>query len=168
MPQPANHARDPATAMLSASKPSLIDTPLRRLNPHTCASCRVLVMDNQPLVTQLVGNMLRSMGFRRIDTAENGAVALKKLRESDFNLVIADYMSEPIGGIDLLLTIRADEQLQHLPVLIMSSSLGHSRVFTSVQAGASAYLLKPFRTPVLADKLGAIFKARPELSRAAD
>jgi two-component system chemotaxis response regulator CheY len=60
-------------------------------------------------------------------------------------------------GIDMLKQIRADEQLKHLPVLMVTAEAKKENIIAAAQAGASGYVVKPFTAATLDEKLKKIF-----------
>jgi two-component system chemotaxis response regulator CheY len=63
-----------------------------------------------------------------------------------------------MNGIDLLRTIRADEHLRGLPVLMVTAEAKKEYILAAAQAGASGYVVKPFTAAALDEKLTNIFQ----------
>ena len=89
--------------------------------------------------------------------AEDGAIALQKLRHSSFNFVVTDWNMPNMNGLELLKHIRADPALQHLPVLIVTAEAKKDNIILAAQAGANGYIVKPFTGATLGEKLTKIF-----------
>src|SRR3546814_15245539 len=80
----------------------------------------ILVVDDYREATRLVRNMLRNLGFTRIDEVSDGTAALQHLREQPYDLVICDWKMDPLTGYELLLEIRENPKLRSLPFIMMT------------------------------------------------
>ncbi|GAB6038407.1 chemotaxis response regulator CheY [Fundidesulfovibrio butyratiphilus] len=124
---------------------------------------RVLVVDDFSTMRKIVKNMLRKAGVKQVVEAENGKVALEMLERQAFNLVVLDWNMPGVSGLDVLKTIRADERLHCMPVLMVTSEALESQVLIAVQAGVTNYIVKPFTEEVLFKKINAIIKTHPDM-----
>ena len=97
--------------------------------------------------------LLREMGFDAVDEAADGAAALERLRDSEFDFVITDIGMPTMGGFELLAAIKKDERLRHLPVLMVTAEARKDEIVRSAQNGAAGYIVKPFTRTVLEEKL---------------
>jgi DNA-binding NtrC family response regulator len=103
---------------------------------------RILVIDDEPIVQEVLGTILAPEGYRLtiVPDAESG---LRALEETEFDLVVLDLMLPGMGGLEALTEIRRRERDQ---VVVMLTAYGS--VETAVQAmrmGAHDYLTKPFQ-----------------------
>ena len=73
-------------------------------------SIPVLVVDDYRTMVRIIRNLLRQLGFEDIDDASDGALALAKMRDKRYGLVISDWNMEPMTGLQLLKEIRADNK----------------------------------------------------------
>ncbi|WP_046861739.1 response regulator [Microvirga massiliensis] len=120
----------------------------------------ILVVDDEPLVTRLVTRLLRTFYFDEIETAHDGATALEMLRESRYELVISDYRMEPVTGLELLASIRANSQLRETCFLMMAGGTETELVSAAYSAGMDAFILKPFSASMLRSKLREICESK--------
>jgi CheY-like chemotaxis protein len=106
---------------------------------------KTLVVDDSPTVRQAIRFHLIGYGFTQFSEAENAAQALALLAKEHFNLVTLDLMMPTLGGItsdELFQRIRRD--YPNLPIVIISS-IPYEKVKSQyVEAGAIAYIVKPF------------------------
>jgi len=117
-----------------------------------------LVVDDFATMRRIVRNLLKELGFTNIEEAEDGAVALQRLRGSaKFDFVVTDWNMPNMTGIELLRQIRADESLRHLPVLMVTADARKENIIEAAQAGANGYVVKPFTAATLDEKLKKIF-----------
>ena len=123
------------------------------LDPRTR---HVLVVDDAPLIVEIVRAVLEQIGFLDIDEARDGRAALVTLRSRAYGLVISDWNMEPMGGFELLRRIRADQALRDTPFVMMTTA-EHAHHFTLAgRAGVSACLVKPFSPTTLQDTIAAV------------
>ncbi|NBT06217.1 MAG: chemotaxis protein CheY [Betaproteobacteria bacterium] len=119
---------------------------------------KFLVVDDFATMRRIVRNLLKELGFTNIEEAEDGAVALQRLRGSaKFDFVVTDWNMPNMTGIELLRQIRADESLRHLPVLMVTAEARKENIIEAAQAGANGYVVKPFTAATLDEKLKKIF-----------
>ena len=123
----------------------------------TDLNTKFLVIDDFPTMRRIIRNLLKELGFNNVDEAEDGVVGLAKLKEGDFQFVVSDWNMPNMTGIDMLKQIRADEQLKHLPVLMVTAEAKKENIIAAAQAGASGYVVKPFTAATLDEKLKKIF-----------
>ena len=120
---------------------------------------KILVVDDFSTMRRIVRNLLKELGFTNVQEAEDGVDALTKLRsEYNFQFVVSDWNMPNMTGIQLLREIRADEQLKHLPVLMVTAEAKRENIIEAAQAGASGYVVKPFTSATLNEKLQKIFQ----------
>ena len=122
------------------------------------AKMKFLVVDDFSTMRRIVRNLLKELGFTNVEEAEDGAVALQKLRGGDFNFVVTDWNMPNMDGLTLLQTVRADATLKGLPVLMITAEAKKENIIAAAQAGASGYIVKPFTAATLNEKLTKIFE----------
>ncbi len=120
---------------------------------------KFLVVDDFSTMRRIVRNLLKELGFNNVDEAEDGVDALNKLRGGGIQFVISDWNMPNMTGLDLLKTIRADATLKSLPVLMVTAEAKKENIIAAAQAGASGYVVKPFTSATLDEKLNKIFKS---------
>jgi len=121
-------------------------------------SLKFLVVDDFATMRRIVRNLLKELGFTNVEEAEDGAVALTKLRQGGFEVVVSDWNMPNMDGLTLLQTMRADAELKSLPFLMITAEAKKENVAAAVQAGASSCIAKPFTAATLQDKLDKIFE----------
>ena len=117
-----------------------------------------LIVDDFSTMRRIVRSLLKEMGHNTADEAEDGAVALSKLQNGRYDFVITDINMPNMTGFDLLGAIRADANLKHLPVLMVTAEARKEDIVRAAQSGASGYIVKPFTKATLEDKLTKILK----------
>ncbi len=119
---------------------------------------KFLVVDDFSTMRRIVRNLLKELGFQNVEEAEDGVVALQKLKGGGFEFVVSDWNMPNMTGIELLRAIRADGELKHLPVLMITAEAKKENIIEAAQAGASGYIVKPFTAATLSEKLTKIFE----------
>ncbi|AGN85320.1 MULTISPECIES: chemotaxis response regulator CheY [Enterobacteriaceae] len=119
---------------------------------------RFLVVDDFATMRRIVRNLLKDLGFNRVEEAEDGLDALNKLRADAFDFVISDWNMPNMDGLQLLTEIRADANLNKMPVLMVTAEAKKENIIAAAQAGASGYVVKPFTAATLEEKLNKIFE----------
>ena len=119
---------------------------------------KFLVVDDFATMRRIVRNLLKELGFNKVEEAEDGAIALSKLKASDFDFVVSDWNMPNMDGLQLLQAVRADPALKHLPVLMITAEAKKENIIAAAQAGAHGYIVKPFTAATLNEKLAKIFE----------
>ncbi|WLI76321.1 chemotaxis response regulator CheY [Kosakonia sp. H02] len=119
---------------------------------------RFLVVDDFATMRRIVRNLLKDLGFNRVEEAEDGQDALNKLRSDAFDFVISDWNMPNMDGLQLLTEIRNDINLKTMPVLMVTAEAKKENIIAAAQAGASGYVVKPFTAATLEEKLNKIFE----------
>jgi two-component system chemotaxis response regulator CheY len=122
------------------------------------ADLKFLVVDDFQTMRRIVKNLLKELGYANSDEAEDGAVALRKLKDGGYHFVVSDVNMPNMTGFELLKAIRADEGLKALPVLMVTAEAKKEDILTAAQSGASGYIVKPFTKATLEEKLNKILK----------
>jgi two-component system, chemotaxis family, chemotaxis protein CheY len=119
---------------------------------------KFLVVDDFSTMRRIVRNLLKELGFTNVDEAEDGNIALQKLRSGGFDFIVSDWNMPNMTGIELLKEIRNDPSLKHLPLLMVTAEAKKENIIEAAQAGANGYIVKPFTAATLDEKLGKIFQ----------
>ena len=117
---------------------------------------RFLVVDDFSTMRRIVRNLLKESGYAEVDEAEDGVVALHKLRNSNFDFVVSDINMPNMNGFQLLAEIKKDEKLKHIPVLMVTAEARKEDIVMAAQQGAAGYIVKPFTKATLEDKVSLI------------
>jgi two-component system chemotaxis response regulator CheY len=114
---------------------------------------RFLVVDDFATMRRIVRNLLAELGFRQVEEAKDGRMALEMLRQGGYDFVISDINMPRLGGYELLQQIRADASLQSLPVLLVTSEANKDDVLQAIRLGANGTILKPLTKSSLEEKV---------------
>ena len=119
----------------------------------------ILIVDDYKTMLRIVRNLLKQLGFENVDEATDGSMALGKLRERNYSLVISDWNMEPMTGLQLLKEVRADSRLKTMPFLMITAESKTENVIEAKKAGVNNYIVKPFNADTLKGKLQAVLGA---------
>jgi DNA-binding response OmpR family regulator len=122
--------------------------------PALPAVFRALVVDDEPDALAAASLALREAGFE-VTAAPSAAVALRRLRDARFDLVILDVMLHDGSGIDLLREIRASGDL---PVIMLGAGDSEAERVLALELGADDYVTKPFSRLELASRGRAVLR----------
>ncbi len=102
---------------------------------------RILVVDDEKAITDLVGIYLKNEGYA-VTLAYTGADALREILAQEFDLAVLDVMLPDIDGFELLRSIRADHTY---PVIMLTARDSQTDKIEGLSLGADDYVVKPFR-----------------------
>ena len=120
---------------------------------------RVLVVDDERLNRMLLRRALEAEG-RVVSEAADGRAALNRLREEPFDVVLLDIVMPELDGYATLAAIKADPELDHIPVIIISGVDELESVVRCIEMGATDYLTKPFEPAILRARLESSLAAK--------
>ena len=118
---------------------------------------KILVVDEFSVTRTIVINNLSKLGYSNTVVAEDGVSALTRLKSSLFDLVVTDCSISGMSGLDLLKQIRADSDLKHIPVLMITSEELQGNIINLIKAGLNDYIVRPFDEHIFKQKLEKIF-----------
>lgn len=119
-------------------------------------SMKILIVDDFKTMLKIVRSLLNQMGFYNIDEATDGTMALEKLKENKYNLILSDWNMQPMSGIDLLKHVRSNDNTKTLPFILVTAETKTENIIAAKQAGVNNYIIKPFNSNTLKDKLVAV------------
>ena len=118
----------------------------------------ILIVDDVSTMRRIIQNLLRDLGFNNTQEAVDGKSALPILQSGNIDLLITDWNMPGMTGIELLRTVRADEKLADLPVLMVTAESNRGQIIEAAQAGVNGYIVKPFTAVTLKEKIDKIFE----------
>lgn len=122
---------------------------------------KILVVDDEPHVVELVAFNLRREGYTVV-SAKNGAEALVVVEREHPDLVILDVMMPIMDGVQVAETLKANEATSDIPIVMLTAKAQDSDILEGLVAGAEVYLPKPFSPTELSRVVKSLL---PEASR---
>ena len=123
----------------------------------------VLIVEDHSDVAQLVGNVLDDKFA--VHFAADGEQGLARALELEPDLIITDVKMPIMDGLELCRRVRASSRLCHIPVIMLSARTSKDDRIHGVEAGADAYLVKPFAQDELMAWIERLLKNRDLLSK---
>lgn len=168
--QTVHEERTPATAAHSTSPDETPTDTSPRIIP--APDIRVLVVDDDRMVTELMATTLEIEGFE-VDVAHDGTQALQRITDAPPDLLVCDVHMPELDGRQLVRTIRETPAIADLPVILCSAQSDDTSQWHSWSSGADSFVTKPFSPDhlvvevirVLTERRTAAVRAREATSR---
>lgn len=119
----------------------------------------LIVEDNVELRHLMVGIFQR---YHRVEEAENGEEALRKIRANQPDIVISDVMMPVMDGLELCRTLKNDIDTSHIPVILLTARSTASDRVECYNAGADGYIAKPFELSVLKARIDSFLRQKSQ------
>lgn len=121
----------------------------------------VLVVEDNNDVAIYIGTLLR--GKYNVHYAVNGVEGLDKAKELMPDIIITDIMMPEMDGYELCSEVRASELLSHIPLIIVTAKQSEEDRIKGLEAGADAFLIKPFNAHELALRMSNLLNMRRQI-----
>jgi two-component system chemotaxis response regulator CheY len=117
-----------------------------------------LVVDDSAAIRKILQRVLRQTGMaiRTIHEAGDGQEALALLAAEEVDLILSDINMPKMDGLELLALVKAEAQWRRIPVVMITTEGGETRVAEAVKLGAAGYVRKPFTADQIKEKLAGI------------
>lgn len=123
-------------------------------------SLKFIVVDDSVTMRRIVVNSLRNLGYNDFVEAVDGKDAFEKLNaDNSINFVITDWNMPVVSGLELVKSIRGDEKLSKLPILMVTTRGVKEDIIEALQARVNNYIVKPFTPQILKEKIDQIINA---------
>ena len=121
----------------------------------------VLVVDDNTEIASYISDVLKTQYNTSI--AENGAEGIEKAKELMPDLIITDLMMPEVDGLELCRTIRGTGSLSHIPIIVVTAKCTDEERIKCYEAGADAFIVKPFNTEELQVRVASLIAQRKSL-----
>ena len=113
----------------------------------------ILAVDDDAINLKLLKSMLmKSAKAQEVLEAKNGSDAIHFLKQrKDIDLVLLDIIMPIMGGIDVLKVVRADNRLEQVPIIVLTTD--ETKKGEALEFGANSFLMKPIRKDDLLKKI---------------
>jgi two-component system chemotaxis response regulator CheY len=112
-----------------------------------------LVVDDSKTIRMLLKEQLKGLGFE-VTEAVDGRQALNRLKNmTQVDLVLVDWNMPEMDGISFVRAVRAEADYSTLPMMMVTTNAELSQVSKALEAGVNEYIMKPFTTDILREKL---------------
>ncbi|MET1080189.1 MAG: hybrid sensor histidine kinase/response regulator [Pseudomonas sp.] len=120
-----------------------------------------LVVDDADSMRKINSSQLTMLGARQILLANNGLEALKLLATRRVDVIISDWNMPVMTGFELLLKVRGDKRIAHLPFIMITADCEREQIAQVIAHGVSSILVKPYNTQHLGQHLARAMQHRP-------
>ena len=115
---------------------------------QTKAAFRILLVEDEPAIRELVAEMLKADGVE-LYCAAGGAEAVRDARRHQPHLVLLDIVLPDLDGITVCRLLRGDAGLREVPIYMLTARARKADRDAARRAGATGYIEKPFRAQQL-------------------
>ncbi len=129
-----------------------------------CEAYSILVVEDNPEMQAFIRRQLSES--YSVVTAENGVEALEVLEKSYINLIVSDIMMPKMDGIELCERVKNDLRYSHIPLVLLTAKTTLQSKISGMDAGADAYVEKPFSSDYLLSVIANLIKNRQKLCEA--
>ncbi len=128
--------------------------------PYTLDKAKILIVDDMKPMLSLTQSVLKILGFKEVYTASNGEEAFAILCQKDPDIVLTDWVMEPMDGLELTQKIRKSplSPNPYVPVLMMTGFSSRLRVEKARDMGITEFLVKPFSSRDLYKRIAQIIE----------
>ena len=129
---------------------------------------RILVVDDFEMGRFLMKKALGEIGYRSTEEAEDGAVAIDKIREAQkenrpYSIVFCDWTMPEASGLDVLKMIRNTPEISGTPFIMVTATSDRENLIRALDAGVSEYITKPVSPDILVSKIERAMKSMRKL-----
>jgi two-component system, chemotaxis family, chemotaxis protein CheY len=113
----------------------------------------ILVVDDSPTIRRMVRTALGSLGDVTFAEAGSGLQAIETLAVQPVQAIVLDLNMPDMHGLDVLKFLRSHQQYRSMPVMILTTRGDETTREAALEAGATAYMTKPFSPSALASSV---------------
>jgi diguanylate cyclase len=113
------------------------------LTPAALLQACVMLVDDDPLMTEVVQGHLEDAGYRNFVVTNDPRETLALMREHEPSILLLDLMMPQMSGYDVLLQVRAEPAFRYTPVIVLTAATGSDAKLKALQLGATDILSKP-------------------------
>jgi len=126
----------------------------------TLPQLKILMVDDHPLTLTMLSKILKQLGFMHLKEAVDGEQALAVISTDDITFVFTDLNMPNLSGVELIRRLRQNESTKELPVIVVSGESDREMVMQALQAGADAFVVKPFSSKIIREKIVQVLTKR--------
>src|SRR5882672_1205416 len=123
----------------------------------TSMSTRVLVVEDDPDIAEVVARYLEKAGFQATRVS-SGRDALDAVRAKAPDLIVLDVMLPHVDGLEVCRLLRANEHTATIPIIMLTARADESERIVGLEIGADDYLAKPFSPNELVARVRALLR----------
>ena len=113
---------------------------------------RALIVDDSKVVRTASSRILDELGIV-YDVAEDGLIALSKVKDSSYNFILLDWNMPNLDGMGFMLASKGLPNMVNTKVIFCTTENDVDKISKALEAGASEFVMKPFNKEIIEDKL---------------
>jgi len=113
----------------------------------------LLIVEDVVAMRTRIKDICREIGFAQITTVANGQEAKIAMDVDDYQLILADWYTEPLSGLELLRIVRSDPSRNKCAFVMVTAENTREKVIEAIKAGVDDYLVKPLTAAQLQSKV---------------
>jgi len=126
-------------------------------------TCKLLIVEDNDEVREFLVNQLSSLFS--VSAADDGLEGMEKAIREQPSLIICDVMMPKMDGVELTKRLKDDFQTSHIPIILLTAHSSDEHKIEGIQAGADAYITKPFSMKYLLTRVTKLIEQREKLQQ---
>jgi putative two-component system response regulator len=114
-----------------------------------CKTAKVMIVDDEAFNIKVVQAHLSHAGYSNFVTSTNPRVVMGMISREMPDVILLDIMMPEISGLDILRMVRAEEELTHIPMIVLTAADNEEIKIKALELGATDFLNKPVNLPEL-------------------
>ncbi|MDD9907042.1 MAG: response regulator [Rhodospirillaceae bacterium] len=130
----------------------------------------ILLIEDDASMRALIRDMLYAFGISNIQTAQEGSKAYAELRHFPADIVLTDWVMEPLDGIDFTRMVRTapDSPNPFVPIIMLTAHSSMERVIQARDSGVNEFLAKPVTAKGLYSRIATVIESPRQFVRASE
>jgi len=120
----------------------------------------LIVEDNKELRNYLANDLAK---FYKIIEARNGRIGIELAIKHLPDIIVSDVLMPEVNGIELCRTIKQNDSISHIPIILLTARAAIDEQIEGTEAGADAYIVKPFNSDLLKSRINQLLQSRKVL-----
>ncbi len=120
-----------------------------------------LVVDDSKVIRKVARHILETLNFR-VDEAEDGREALSRCDASMPDVILLDWNMPVMDGLQFVSAVRSNPAWRSVTIMMVTSESEHTQIVRALAAGAHEYVIKPFTSEAILDKLSLLGLTSPD------
>ena len=126
------------------------------------AKMKIVVVDHVQNMRQATRKMLNQVGLKNVIEAQDAEACVKILNEGleanePVEFIITEWDLPKMTGLEFVKSIKDDSNFKHIPILMVTGNAEQQIIIQAIQAGVANFVVKPFSSAQLQEKIAAIF-----------
>lgn len=127
--------------------------------PPNLKKIHILIADSDTRISEVLRQLLMSMGFANVTRVNNGQKAIDLIKENEIDILITEWVMEAVDGIELVRFMRDQHTSPNLllPIIMLTGKAERANVEKARDCGITEFVVKPFSGAMLFDRIRKIF-----------